>query len=238
MRQPPSACRRSTRVAMPSNESLPSIAPFRRRFDHTFVTRATSPAWMTLPACVVSCGSSASRCSYRASSSACPRTSAPSGSAKQASSSKYLTTSIGSPELIAAVIFGSSSSGVRAVISISVSSAFPLFDGYRTYLFDRVRTMRKSQELRTDGMSVLQALADPVRLEIVRQLAGSRRGELVCGELAVPVTKATASHHIRTLVSARVIGEREDGRRKYLWLRRAELDERFPGLIAAVLRVT
>jgi DNA-binding transcriptional ArsR family regulator len=98
--------------------------------------------------------------------------------------------------------------------------------------------MRKSQELRTDGMSVLQALADPVRLEIVRQLAGSRRGELVCGELAVPVTKSTASHHIRTLVSARVIGEREDGRRKYLWLRRAELDERFPGLIAAVLRVT
>src|SRR3954468_20876839 len=73
-----------------------------------------------------------------------------------------------------------------------------LFDGYRTSLFDRVRTMRKSQELRTDGMSVLQALADPVRLEIVRQLAGSRRGELVCGELAVPVTKSTASHHIRT----------------------------------------
>jgi DNA-binding transcriptional ArsR family regulator len=90
-----------------------------------------------------------------------------------------------------------------------------------------------------DGIAVLQALADPVRVEIVRQLAtriGS--GEMVCGELVVPVTKSTASHHIRTLVLAGVIGEREEGRRKYLWLRRAELDKHFPGLIDAVLSAT
>jgi DNA-binding transcriptional ArsR family regulator len=88
-----------------------------------------------------------------------------------------------------------------------------------------------------DGMSVLQALADPVRVAIVRQLAACT-GAMACGELEVPVTKSTASHHIRTLVLAGVIGEREEGRRKYLWLRRPELDTRFPGLIDMVLRAT
>ena len=86
-------------------------------------------------------------------------------------------------------------------------------------------------------MSVLQALADPVRVHIVRQLA-TCDGELGCGVLEVPVTKSTASHHIRTLVQAGVIGEREEGRRKFLWLRRPELDERFPGLVSAVLQTT
>lgn len=86
-------------------------------------------------------------------------------------------------------------------------------------------------------MTVLQALADPVRVAIVRQLAAAA-GELSCGQLEVPVTKSTASHHFKALVAAGVIGEREEGRRKYLWLRRSEIDERFPGLIDVVLRAT
>ncbi|MHC9296104.1 ArsR/SmtB family transcription factor [Mycobacterium sp. LTG2003] len=90
-----------------------------------------------------------------------------------------------------------------------------------------------------EGMAVLQALADPVRVAIVRQLAEcGGAGELVCGDLDVPVVKSTASHHIRTLALAGVIGEREEGRRKWLWLKRAELDDHFPGLIDAVLRAT
>jgi DNA-binding transcriptional ArsR family regulator len=88
-----------------------------------------------------------------------------------------------------------------------------------------------------DGMSVLQALADPVRVNIVRQLAACD-GEMGCGALEVPVTKSTASHHIRTLVLAGVIGEREEGRRKFLWLRRSELEKQFPGLVGAVLQAT
>jgi DNA-binding transcriptional ArsR family regulator len=86
-------------------------------------------------------------------------------------------------------------------------------------------------------MSVLQALADPVRVDIVRQLAACD-AEMACGQLVVPITKSTASHHIKSLVMAGVIGAREEGRRKYLWLRRSELDEHFPGLIDAVLRAT
>jgi DNA-binding transcriptional ArsR family regulator len=88
-----------------------------------------------------------------------------------------------------------------------------------------------------DISTVLQALSDPVRLEIVRQLAGcGEGGELTCGQLELPVTKSTGSHHLKTLSRAGVIAEREQGTRKHLCLRRADLDRRFPGLIDSVLR--
>ena len=90
-----------------------------------------------------------------------------------------------------------------------------------------------------DGMRIIQALADPVRLEIVRQLAGCPSdGELTCGSVSLPVSKSTASHHFKTLLDAGVIAERSQGTRKYLHLRREELDEQFPNLIDSVLRAT
>ena len=90
-----------------------------------------------------------------------------------------------------------------------------------------------------DGMTVLQALSDPVRLEIVRQLSGcSGGGELKCGQVELPVTKSTASHHFRILLAAGVVAERAQGTSKFLRLRRAELEERFPGLLDSVLRAT
>jgi DNA-binding transcriptional ArsR family regulator len=87
-----------------------------------------------------------------------------------------------------------------------------------------------------DGLTVLQALSDPVRLAIVRQLAAC--AEMNCGKIEVPVTKSTASHHFKTLAAAGIIGEREEGTRKYFCLRREELDRRFPGLIDSVLKAT
>ena len=90
-----------------------------------------------------------------------------------------------------------------------------------------------------DGLTVLQALSDPVRLEIVRQLATcGGPGELNCGKIEVPVTKSTASHHFKTLSAAGIIAEREEGTRKYFSLRRDELERRFPGLIDSVLKAT
>jgi DNA-binding transcriptional ArsR family regulator len=88
-----------------------------------------------------------------------------------------------------------------------------------------------------DVVTVLQALADPVRLEIVRQLADcSGAGELSCGKIELPVGKSTASHHLKTLSCAGITTEREEGTRKYIRLRREELDRRFPGLIDLVIR--
>jgi DNA-binding transcriptional ArsR family regulator len=83
-------------------------------------------------------------------------------------------------------------------------------------------------------VTVLQALADPVRLEIVRQLSGT--GAVPCGRLVLGITKSTASHHLRILRLAGVIAQREEGTRRVTWLRRDELDQRFPGLLEAVLR--
>jgi DNA-binding transcriptional ArsR family regulator len=88
-----------------------------------------------------------------------------------------------------------------------------------------------------DVVTLLQALSDPVRLEIVRQLAGcGGPGELNCGRIEVPVSKSTTSHHLKILSAAGIIAEREEGTRKYLRLRKDDLDRRFPGLIDSVLR--
>jgi DNA-binding transcriptional ArsR family regulator len=84
-----------------------------------------------------------------------------------------------------------------------------------------------------DVLTVLQALSDPVRLDIVRQLAAQT--ECMCGQLSLSIAKSTASHHLKTLAKAGVTGEREAGTAKYLRLRHEELEERFPGLLNSVL---
>lgn len=87
-----------------------------------------------------------------------------------------------------------------------------------------------------DLVTVLQALSDPVRLEIVRQLAGcSPSAAISCGQLELEVSKSTASHHLKTLRCAGIVAEREEGTRKFTWLRKAEMEERYPGLLASVL---
>jgi DNA-binding transcriptional ArsR family regulator len=87
-----------------------------------------------------------------------------------------------------------------------------------------------------DLVTVLQALSDPVRLEIVRQLAGcSASSAITCGQLELEVSKSTASHHLKALRCAGIVAEREEGTRKYTWLRKTEMEERYPGLLASVL---
>lgn len=90
---------------------------------------------------------------------------------------------------------------------------------------------------RSDVVTVLHSLSDPVRLDIVRQLAEQPDGgELSCGQLEVPVGKSTCSHHLKNLACAGVTAEREEGTRKYIRLQREELEQRYPGLIDSVLR--
>ena len=81
---------------------------------------------------------------------------------------------------------------------------------------------------------VLHALSDPVRLEIVRQLDGGT--ECRCGALAAPVSKSTLSHHFKTLREAGLTRTRAEGTSRLVSLRRDDLEERFPGLLDAVLQ--
>ncbi|HET6286883.1 MAG TPA: helix-turn-helix domain-containing protein [Amycolatopsis sp.] len=82
--------------------------------------------------------------------------------------------------------------------------------------------------------AVLAALADPVRLDMVRQLAGAGT-EISCSGFHVAVTKSTLTHHLRTLREAGVIMGRQQGTARYNSLRRKDLDELFPGLLHGVL---
>jgi DNA-binding transcriptional ArsR family regulator len=82
-------------------------------------------------------------------------------------------------------------------------------------------------------VALLEALADPVRLEIVRQLA--ERSDCSCGELELPIAKSTTTHHLKALANAGVIKERDQGTRKFLSLRCEEMEARFPGLLDSVV---
>jgi len=82
--------------------------------------------------------------------------------------------------------------------------------------------------------AVLHALSDPHRLQIVRVLADADAPQR-CGSFGLPVTKSTATHHFRVLREAGVIAQVADGTARLSSLRRADLDERFPGLLEAIL---
>lgn len=81
--------------------------------------------------------------------------------------------------------------------------------------------------------TVLAALADDVRLQIVRALAEG--GEAACGSLDFGVSKATRSHHLRVLREAGLTRTRAAGTSRLVRLRRDELDKLYPGLLDAVL---
>ncbi|MFG3039533.1 ArsR/SmtB family transcription factor [Streptomyces sp. NPDC048330] len=82
--------------------------------------------------------------------------------------------------------------------------------------------------------AVLHALADPVRLLIVRDMA--REGaELSCSYFDLPVTKSTTTHHFRVLRESGVIRQMYRGTAKLNALRGDDLDALFPGLLDAVL---
>ena len=82
--------------------------------------------------------------------------------------------------------------------------------------------------------AVLHALSDPQRLRIVSELSQDPTPR-PCGSFELGVTKSTSTHHFRVLREAGVIAQREVGTSRLTTLRREDLDERFPGLLDAVL---
>jgi DNA-binding transcriptional ArsR family regulator len=82
--------------------------------------------------------------------------------------------------------------------------------------------------------TLLHALSDPVRLQIVCSLRDGK--EVCCGKLDVPVSKSTLSHHLRVLRDAGLTHTRAEGVQRFVSLRTQDVDERFPGLLRCVLR--
>jgi DNA-binding transcriptional ArsR family regulator len=81
-------------------------------------------------------------------------------------------------------------------------------------------------------VGVLAALGDPIRLEIARVLSDGN--EHVQADFPAGVTQSTLSHHMKRLRQAGVAWSRPEGTRCYVSLR-AELEQRLPGLLAAIL---
>jgi DNA-binding transcriptional ArsR family regulator len=86
-----------------------------------------------------------------------------------------------------------------------------------------------------DLATVMRALGDPARLEIVRLLADGQ--PRLCGEIyeALGVPNSTGSYHLRTLREAGLTRARPAGTQRYISLRREDLDKRFPGLVDVVI---
>ncbi|MEU0054108.1 helix-turn-helix domain-containing protein [Streptomyces sp. NPDC006184] len=93
--------------------------------------------------------------------------------------------------------------------------------------------MGQSEHADPDLAAVLHALGDPVRLALVRRMAET--GESTCSPDGVEVPRSTLSNHWRILREAGITQTRRAGKARLMTLRRADLDARFPGLLAAVL---
>jgi DNA-binding transcriptional ArsR family regulator len=86
-----------------------------------------------------------------------------------------------------------------------------------------------------DLVDVLRALADPIRLKIVRVLADGEPHSKSADDWGFDVQKSTLSHHFKALRESGVTRTIVNGRTHAIQLRRAELDARFPGLVDALL---
>lgn len=85
--------------------------------------------------------------------------------------------------------------------------------------------------------SILYALADPVRLEIVRRLAGGDC-PLKCSAAAPQhLPKSTQSHHFQILREAGLISSERRGTEVVNSLRCTEIEKKFPGVVSAILAV-
>ncbi|MCH5050938.1 ArsR/SmtB family transcription factor [Pectobacterium aquaticum] len=80
---------------------------------------------------------------------------------------------------------------------------------------------------------VLYALSDPLRLEIVRRLA--MQGEATCSELDGGRPKSSVSHHFRVLRDSGLLHTTNIGTTHINRLRHSDMQQRFPGLLDAIL---
>lgn len=85
-----------------------------------------------------------------------------------------------------------------------------------------------------DLFDVMFALVDPVRRAIVHYIASDPG--TACSTSNFGVSKSALTRHWRVLRESGLIKQEVDGTRHRNWLRREELDRRFPGLMELVLR--
>jgi len=81
---------------------------------------------------------------------------------------------------------------------------------------------------------VLEALSDPVRLEMVRRLE-SAGTPVACAELYDSVSKSTASHHFKVLREAGLTERLTIAGQTHQRLRLEDLEESYPGVVTSIV---
>ncbi|MGQ2965081.1 ArsR/SmtB family transcription factor [Methylophilus sp.] len=82
---------------------------------------------------------------------------------------------------------------------------------------------------------IMYALSDPTRLEIVGRLANAGR-KMTCGEFDLNRPKSSMSHHFKILRAAGLVETLIEGTEHLNALRVEEIEQKFPGVLHAVLR--
>lgn len=85
-----------------------------------------------------------------------------------------------------------------------------------------------------DLVDILRVVADPVRLAIVVQIADGEPHEKRFEDWELDISRSTLAYHFKALREGGLTRTIIDGRTHRIELRRTELDQRFPGLIAAL----
>jgi len=91
-------------------------------------------------------------------------------------------------------------------------------------------------DIRLEG--ILHALSDPVRAEIFANIAGAScamgcQAFVTVGDRVIP--KSSLSHHFKVLRESGLIRSEREGVEMRNVSRCAEIDTRFPGLLAAIM---
>jgi DNA-binding transcriptional ArsR family regulator len=84
-------------------------------------------------------------------------------------------------------------------------------------------------------LGIFEALCEPLRMEIVRQIAND--DELACTTLdeTLPISKPTISYHIKILSQAQLISVRKEGRHYHYRLRREVFEYFLPTFLDRLL---
>jgi DNA-binding transcriptional ArsR family regulator len=98
-----------------------------------------------------------------------------------------------------------------------------------------VREIRHPSTSELDLATILRTAGDPLRLAIVRMLSDDR--ERTCGEIQddLGLATSTCSYHLRLLREAGLTHTRAEGTERHIRLRREDLEDRFPGLVAVLV---
>jgi DNA-binding transcriptional ArsR family regulator len=86
---------------------------------------------------------------------------------------------------------------------------------------------------------ILHALSDPVRVAIYAELAGSRCTNICSNFLQMSdrsIPKSTLSQHFRALREAGLVRSERHGVEMHNTSRCVEIEQRFPGLLSAILK--